>query len=288
VSPKNQFKKLKREMPWFIISALLTFLGSLSIFLLFIVFYLIDHEIIFWSIQISWITVLIISAVEISRQEVARNQLEDQLHYQTKEKLFLMSKMYLRIKENLQVISSMMQVQKQFNHDPARIEELLATPNVESLALLHEDLYCKADLELLDFRDYVEALVSKLYIKYDIDPEKIKKDIDIKFPLLDFDHAVSCGLLINELVSNSLRHAFPKKSKGNIYVSLDTDGSDNYILQIADDGIGLSKKIDIRQSRSFGFQMVNILVDLLFSVVEIDRIKGTTIKIIFKKKSKST
>ncbi|RLC53697.1 MAG: hypothetical protein DRH79_02915 [Candidatus Cloacimonadota bacterium] len=282
----RSMSKFRREMPWFIISVLLTLLGSISIILLFVVFYIIDHEIIFWCIQISWITVLIIGAVEISRQEAARRQIEDELHYQFKEKHYLMSKMYQRIKENMQVISSMIQVQNEYNLDKLSIENLKSTGNMESLVLLHERLYCEADLSHLDFKDYVETIVSKLYLKYDIDPEIIQRNIDIKFSLLNFDYAVPCGLIINELISNSLRHAFPPKRKGNIFISLDTDAKDNYILTIADDGRGLPPKIDFRQSRTFGLQMVNILIDQLFSVVEINRTKGTEIKITFQRHRK--
>lgn len=275
--------KFRREMPWFIISILLTSLGSLSIILLFIVFYMIDHEIIFWSIQICWITVLIIGAVEISRQETARCQIEEELQFQFKEKHFLMSKMYQRIKENMQIISSMIQVQNEYNLDKKAIENLKSSGNMESLVLLHEHLYCATDLSHLDFKDYIETIISKLFLKYDIDPMMINRSIDIKFTLLDFDYAIPCGLIINELISNSLRHAFNNKEKGNIIVSLDTDVDDNYILRIADDGCGLPAHIDFRQSRSFGLQMVNILIDQLFSVVEINREQGTEIKITFQR-----
>lgn len=274
-------KKFRREMPWFIISVLLTFLGSLSIVLLFIVFYLIDHNLIFWCIQISWITVLIVGSVEISRQETSRRRIEDELLYQSQEKHFLMSKMYQRLKENMQVISGMIQVQNEYNLDKKSIERLKSTKNLESLVLLNEKLYCAADLSQLDFRDYVETIINKLFMKYDIDRQKIKLEIDIRFSLMGFDYAIPCGLIINELVSNSLKHAFTLKKEGVVRVSLDVDAENNYVLLVADNGRGLPTQVDFRNSHSFGLQMVNILIDQLFSIVEVDRRKGTEIKIYF-------
>ena len=277
--------KLQRRMPWFIVPILLIILGAISIILLFIVFYVIKREIIFWCIQISWITVVISSAIEISRQEGLRRQAEKEIENQLKEKQVLLKEVYHRVKNNMQVIASMLKIQKDFTKDK-KVQELLTASKdrIQSMALVHEKLYKADDLAHIDFSDYVKSLVERLFRTFGIDPEKIKLNTEIKFALLDINSAIPCGLIINELVSNAIKYAFPNDRKGEINISLQTDKENNYILTVSDNGIGLPGKIDFRNTKTFGLQLVNILVDQLHSTVELDREGGTSVKITFTKK----
>ncbi len=277
--------KLKRRMPWFIVPILLIILGAISIVLLFIVFYVIKREIIFWCIQVSWITVLIGSAIEISRQEGLRRKANKEIENQLKEKQVLLKEVYHRVKNNMQVIASMLKIQKDFTKDK-KVQDILAASKdrIQSMALVHEKLYKTEDLAHIDFSDYVKSLSGQLLRTYGSDPEKIKLNIEIKFALLDINSAIPCGLIINELVSNAVKHAFPDDRKGEINISLQTDKENNYILTVSDNGIGLPGNIDFRNTKTFGLQLVNILVDQLHSTVELEREGGTSIKITFTKK----
>lgn len=279
------FPKLKRKMPWYIIPILLTVQGAISIILLFIVFYVINKEIIFWSIQVSWITVVIASAIEIGRQERLRKKAESKIENQLKEKQVLLKEVYHRVKNNMQVIVSMLRIQKNFVKDKKAREFLTASKDrIQSMALVHEKLYRAEDLAHIDFSDYVKSLSEQLFRTYVINPDKIKLNTDIKFALLDINSAIPCGLIINELVSNALKYAFPDDMKGEINISLHTDQENNHVLTVSDNGIGFPGKIDFRNTKTFGLQLVNILVDQLHSTVELDREGGTSIKITFTKK----
>ena len=279
------FPKLKRKMPWYIIPILLTVQGAISIILLFIVFYVINKEIIFWSIQVSWITVVIASAIEIGRQERLRKKAESEIENQLKEKQVLLKEVYHRVKNNMQVIVSMLRIQKNFVKDKKAREFLTASKDrIQSMALVHEKLYRAEDLAHIDFSDYVKSLSEQLFRTYVINPDKIKLNTDIKFALLDINSAIPCGLIINELVSNALKYAFPDDMKGEINISLHTDQENNHVLTVSDNGIGFPGKIDFRNTKTFGLQLVNILVDQLHSTVELDREGGTSIKITFTKK----
>ncbi len=279
------FPKLKRKMPWYIIPILLTVQGAISIILLFIVFYVINKEIIFWSIQVSWITVVIASAIEIGRQERLRKKAESEIENQLKEKQVLLKEVYHRVKNNMQVIVSMLRIQKNFVKDKKAREFLTASKDrIQSMALVHEKLYRAEDLAHIDFSDYVKSLSEQLFRTYVINPDKIKLNTDIKFALLDINSAIPCGLIINELVSNALKYAFPDDMKGEINISLHTDEENNHVLTVSDNGIGFPGKIDFRNTKTFGLQLVNILVDQLHSTVELDREGGTSIKITFTKK----
>ena len=279
------FPKLKRKMPWYIIPILLTVQGAISIILLFIVFYVINKEIIFWSIQVSWITVVIASAIEIGRQERLRKKAESKIENQLKEKQVLLKEVYHRVKNNMQVIVSMLRIQKNFVKDKKAREFLTASKDrIQSMALVHEKLYRAEDLAHIDFSDYVKSLSEQLFRTYVINPDKIKLNTDIKFALLDINSAIPCGLIINELVSNALKYAFPDDMKGEINISLHTDEENNHVLTVSDNGIGFPGKIDFRNTKTFGLQLVNILVDQLHSTVELDREGGTSIKITFTKK----
>ena len=276
--------KLKRQMPWYTISIFLTILGTLSIILLFFVYYFIRTDIIFWCIQVSWITVLLGSTIEICRQESLRKQADTELEIELQQKRRLLKEVYYRITNNMQIISSMLKIQKDTTENKEAKKLFVESDNrVMSMALAHKNLYEADDLVHINFADYVGSIVRHLFGAYANDSNAIKLNTNIEVDFVNISIALPCGLIINELVSNSLKYAFPKGNKGEINISFQIDDNNNYLLTVGDNGVGFPKNIDIRNTRTFGMQLVNILVDQLHSTVELDRKNGTSVKINFKK-----
>ena len=151
------------------------------------------------------------------------------------------------------------------------------------MALVHETLYQSKDFANVDFNGYVEAITNQLIRNSATHPDKIKlkREIeDIKFGL---DYAIPCGLIINELITNSLKHAFPKDREGEIKVTFRSINSDEIELTVSDDGIGIPEEMDIQETESLGLQLVHILAeDQLEGTLELDRDGGTAFKIRFK------
>ncbi len=279
------FQKLKRRIPWYIISILLTILGSISIVLLFVSYFVVQNDTFFWCLLISWITILIVSTIEISILESHRKKAEDELEKQLHEKQRLLKEVYHRMKNHMQMIYSMLKMQKEYTEDElARMALDASKDRVQSITLAHKEMSEEDEFIHIDFSGYVKNLINQLLNTQQVDEDKISVKMDVKFVLMNINYAIPCGLIINELVSNSLKFAFPGEQKGEINISLKTDDKDNYILSISDNGIGFPGNIDFRNPGTFGLQLVNILVDQLNSIVELDREGGTSVKITFKKR----
>ena len=277
------FQKLKRRIPWYIISVLLTILGSISIVLLFISYFAVQNDTFFWCLLISWTTILIISTFEISILESHRKKAEDELEKQLLDKQRLLKEIYHRMKNHMQMIYSMLKMQKEYTDDELTRMALDASKDrVKSITLAHKKMSDEEEFIHIDFSGYVKNLINQLLNTQQVDEDRISVKMNIKFALMNINYAIPCGLIINELVSNSLKFAFPDEQKGEINVSLQTDDEDNYILSVSDNGIGFPGNIDFRNPGTFGLQLVNILVDQLNSIVELDREGGTSVKITFK------
>ncbi|MFV2082599.1 MAG: sensor histidine kinase, partial [bacterium] len=151
-----------------------------------------------------------------------------------------------------------------------------------TMALIHEELYQREDLSSIDFADFLQSLSDNLLNSYGIDPRRISIELDIKEVQLIIDTAIPCGLIINELVSNSLKHAFPGNKKGKIRVYLHSTGNKGYSLKVSDNGVGFPKGVNFRQTKSLGLQLVTVLVDQLGGTIKMVKRKGTIFNITFK------
>jgi two-component sensor histidine kinase len=151
---------------------------------------------------------------------------------------------------------------------------------VKSIALIHEKLYQSPDLARIDFAGYARDLVAHLFQSYQIHPGVIRLRIDVADVSPGLDTAIPCGLIINELVSNALKHAFPEDREGEIYVGLHLE-DDQTVLTVSDDGIGLPVALDFLDTESLGLQLVVTLVKQLEGSIELDDGKGTAFKIAF-------
>ena len=185
-----------------------------------------------------------------------------------------------RIKNNLQVISSLLDLESEKFDDEEVIEAFKESQNrVISMALVHEELYRSQDMESIDFSDYLMKLVNELSYSYAVNKDKIKVEMDLDPTFLDMDTAIPLGMIVNELVSNSFKHAFKPGEEGKIYVDL-TLKDRKLTLIVKDNGIGFPENIDFQETESLGLQLVTTLTAQIDGTIELDRSQGTNFKII--------
>ncbi|MBF0488357.1 MAG: response regulator [Nitrospirae bacterium] len=210
-------------------------------------------------------------------------KLNEALMASLNEKEVLLREIHHRVKNNMQVISSLLRLQARYVKDN-KLSAMFKDSEyrIRSMALIHEKLYNSKDLSRIDFGDYVKNLCSGLFSSYGVNKKDIKFDIDTAEISMGIDTAIPCGLVINELISNSLKYAFRKGQKGEISVRLREMGGNVYELTVGDTGIGLDKDIDFRMTESLGLQLVSSIAESqLHGKIILDRTKGTVFKITF-------
>lgn len=218
------------------------------------------------------------------KQEVAeRKRAEEEARASLRGKEVLLREIHHRVKNNLQVIHSLLRLQAQQIEDERYGAMFIDSQNrIRSMSLIHETLYQSADLANVSFREYIQRLVNHLSASYGVSRGRIALRVGADGLMLGVDVAIPCGLIINELVSNSLKHAFPYGRCGEIRVSLQPAGDSQVTLTVGDDGIGLPEDIDFRDSGSLGLHLVTMLVeDQLHGHIELERAKGTEFRITF-------
>jgi two-component sensor histidine kinase len=199
-----------------------------------------------------------------------------------KEKDLLLKEVHHRVKNNMQVIYSLLNLQSGHIEDPQALSMFKESQNrVKSMAMIHEKLYKSEDLARINFADYLRSLTMDLSRSYRAGSDRIQLKIDAQDAFLGIDKAIPCGLITNELVSNSLKHAFPGDTKGEIHIELFRDDNGEFRLNVSDNGIGFPEGVDFRNTESLGLQLVNTLIEQLNGTIELDRSCGTAFKIIF-------
>ena len=201
-----------------------------------------------------------------------------------KEKEVLLREIHHRVKNNMQVISSLIRLQSRNVKDEQQIEMLKESQNrIKAMALIHEKLYRSKDLANIDFNDYIKNLVNDLFLSYKVSTGKVALKMNIETVSFGIDTAIPCGLIVNELVSNSLKHAFPKGRDGEIKISLRTLEEGDIELIVSDNGVGIPKDLDFRNTESLGLRLItNLTEKQLQGKVELNRNKGTEFQIKFK------
>jgi len=217
---------------------------------------------------------------DLKTEIVEHQRAKEQITASLKEKETLLKEIHHRVKNNLQIISSLFNLQARKLKSGQALEIIKDSQSrVKSMALVHEKLYQSKDLTRIDFAEYVRSLTTHLLRIYRVGPATITLKLNIKDVLLDINAAIPCGLIINELVSNSLKHAFPDGREGEIQIALHPITENQIELIVSDDGIGFPKDRDFRNTDSLGLQLVCILVDQLGGTIELDRSEGTTFTI---------
>lgn len=199
-----------------------------------------------------------------------------------KEKDVLLKEVHHRVKNNLQMISSLLSLQTaQTSNTVAKTALRESQARVRSMALIHEKLYQSESLEKIDFGEYVKKLATELFHSYRHNLGQVQLKFQMDEIYLDLDHAVSCGLILNELLTNSLKYAFPEKSSGTISIGMHTNPGQILTLRVADDGVGLPSGLDINNTNTLGLKLVKNLVEQLDGNLEVDRSNGTAFQITF-------
>ncbi len=211
----------------------------------------------------------------------ARKMAEDQIRSSLHEKEILLKEIHHRVKNNLQVISSLLNLQSHRLHDHRDVDIFRTSMDrVKSMALIHDKLYRSENLARVYFPEYANDLVRDIFFNYSVG-NRVGLDLGIDPVSFDIDTAVPLGLVINELVSNALKHAFPEDRQGNISTRLHIQGKDA-VLVISDDGIGFPEDVDYTDTPSLGMQLVVTLVEQLEGAIELNRNGGTEFRITFK------
>jgi two-component sensor histidine kinase len=213
---------------------------------------------------------------------IAKLQADEFIRAALKERETLLKEIHHRVKNNMQVVSSLLSLQAAQATEPETIEILDESQRqIRSMALIHEKLYRSDSLAEIDFGDYVKSLVDDLLRMYNVPRGAITIAVDIENVQLGVDTAIPSGLIINELVSNSLKYAFPDGRTGDVTVALQR-ANGVHTLTVADDGVGFPADLDFRATDSLGMQLVTALVNQLEGTITLDRTKGTTFIITFK------
>jgi PAS domain S-box-containing protein len=211
-----------------------------------------------------------------------RKNAEDQIKASLNEKEVLLREIHHRVKNNLQVISSLLRLQSRTAPGKESRQIFAESQNrLQSIALIHELLYRSKNLADIDFRAYINSLTVQLFYAYGVAGSRISLRTEVMSAPLEINVAMPCGLIANELISNCLKHAFPGDRKGLITVSL-ASVSGVYEFLISDDGVGLPETVDVREGQSLGLSLVNTLVKQLKGKVEVKRSPGTQFRIKFK------
>jgi PAS domain S-box-containing protein len=230
-----------------------------------------------------------LNAIGIVRNITDRKSSEEKIIKSLEEKEVLLKEIHHRVKNNMQVISSLLDLQEGCLKEKQSIEIFNESRSrIKAMSLVHEKLYYSEDLAQIDFNDYIDSLVNGLFTLYGFNPSLISVKINAKGVTLGIDTAIPCGLIVNELVSNSLKYAFPKGREGEIMISLKKASNEarcdnEYDLTVCDNGIGLPESLDFEETETLGFQLVAILAEhQLQGRIDLNREKGTEFHIRFK------
>jgi two-component sensor histidine kinase len=188
-----------------------------------------------------------------------------------------------QIKNHLQVIASLLSLQTETIKDGRTLRLFRASQNrVRAISLVYEKLYQAGSTTRLDFADYLQALVLHLVHSLGTDIHRVRLRMDLRKSLLDIRTAIPCGLIVNELVSNALQHAFPGTRSGTVLIGLRPLPGSAFRLVVADNGVGWTDTVDLRQAKTLGLQIVQMLTNQVEGTLVLKRAKGTRYELVFR------
>jgi two-component sensor histidine kinase len=205
-----------------------------------------------------------------------RRQVEAQLQAALGEKELLLRELHHRVKNNLQVISSLLDLQADVLDDPqvlAIFED--SQRRIQAMALIHESLYQSTDLARLNAADYLQRLGTRLCDAYGTTDDRIALEIHADEVWLEVNTAIACGLILQELLSNSFKHAFPAGRSGEIHITLGVESEHRATLTVRDTGVGFPEGVDFHHTDSLGLQLVGLLTEQLGGTIALEQRGGT-------------
>jgi len=222
---------------------------------------------------------LVISAI---RDVSVRREEQKLLESSLREKEVLLKEIHHRVKNNLQIITSLLRLQYRKTEDKeARKLFLDSESRVHTIALLHEKLYRSEDISNVNLKDFLNSILNYLFHAYGNSEELVSYHINVESCVIESERLISVGLIVNELVSNSLKYAFPNDRKGNISVTLEKRSQEKLSLSISDNGVGLPAGFDFEKATTLGLLLVKNLTKQLGGTFEISQNKETEFKILF-------
>jgi two-component sensor histidine kinase len=199
-----------------------------------------------------------------------------------KEREAMLQEIHHRVKNNLQVISSLINMQvRRLSDASSRLALQECQSRVQTMALIHEMLYQSKNYSSVQFSEYTRSLAANIFQATGVSPTTVALDLSIEALSLAVDKAIPCGLILNELITNALKHAFPNERGGVVHVKLAKVSDREILLSVTDDGIGLPTSFDMETSNSLGMQLVSTLVEQLEGHLEITRSGGTAFSVTF-------
>jgi len=211
----------------------------------------------------------------------SRKKAEEKIKKSLEEKEVLLREIHHRVKNNMQILSSLLNLQIHYEDSDETIGVLKDSQGrVKSMAMIHEKLYQSSNFSNINFKEYLERLISGIFYSYEITNGNIGSEIDIDDVNLSIDTAIPLGLIINELVTNSVKYAFPQ-GEGTISIKLKSLPEQMELI-VADDGTGLPENIDIHNPKTLGLQLVKSLIEQLDGNIRVDNCNGTEFRITFK------
>lgn len=220
------------------------------------------------------------SVLSIIRNVTDRVKAQDAIEESLEEKNILLREIHHRVKNNMQIISSLLNLQMKFKNSKKEIEALKdSQTRIKTMAMVHEKLYQSKSLSNINFQEYLQRLLPDISYSYG-NKTQINWDVDVGHVEIDLDIAIPLGLIINEIVTNSFKYAFENRNEGNISIQLILK-DDKYRLRVADDGVGIPEEIDFKKTDTLGLQLIENLVNQLDGDIKLERRKGTVYKISF-------
>ncbi len=221
-------------------------------------------------------------AQEVNNRTKKLQEAYSKIQAALEEKEALIQEIHHRVKNNLQLISSLLCLQSAHLNDSS-VQSIFHTflNRINTMALVYECLYRQGDLSRIDLAAYLKDLISQMQGCFSSQTPNVQIHLDVQPMSLDISRAMPCGLIFNELITNAMKHAFADGALGHIFVSLKTLDSGCALIQVRDDGVGLPKGIDFSQAETLGIQLVTALVLQLKGILTLNREKGTDIRITF-------
>jgi PAS domain S-box-containing protein len=217
-----------------------------------------------------------------SRDITHHKNIEAQMQDSLQEKNVLLKEIHHRVKNNLQIISSLLNLQSMYIEDEKSFEVFKESQNrVKSMAIIHEKLYQSGNFAEINITEYLTKLTENIYSSYGVNIDLVKLEINAQNIYLDINKAIPCFLVINEMITNSIKHAFPDSRAGKIMIDFKKEG-DEYVVSIRDNGVGLTSDLDINQTNTLGMQLINGLISQIDGELMVKSDDGAEFRFIFK------